>query len=43
MGYVIQNIGLFPNKNIEDNITLLLENIGMETQIARKERAYELC
>lgn len=32
MGYVIQDIGLFPNKNIEDNIMMLPKILGWSKQ-----------
>ena len=41
MGYVIQDIGLFPNKNIEDNIMLLPKILGWPKEKMRI-RAEEL-
>ncbi|WP_173088642.1 ABC transporter ATP-binding protein [Devosia sp. 1635] len=41
IGYVIQQIGLFPNKTIEDNICLVPDILGWERKKSR-ERAAEL-
>ncbi|CAM4000672.1 ABC transporter ATP-binding protein [Paracoccus yeei] len=41
IGYVIQQIGLFPNKTIEDNICTVPDLLGMDRKASRK-RAHEL-
>lgn len=41
IGYVIQQIGLFPNKTIEDNICVVPDLLGWDRQKARR-RAAEL-
>jgi osmoprotectant transport system ATP-binding protein len=41
IGYVLQNIGLFPHMTIEDNVTLILR-LQKEGKKARKKRADEL-
>jgi osmoprotectant transport system ATP-binding protein len=41
IGYVIQQIGLFPNMTIEENISLVPDLLGWEKERARK-RAHEL-
>lgn len=41
IGYVIQDIGLFPNMNISDNITYVLDIMDFD-QEEKKERAEEL-
>jgi osmoprotectant transport system ATP-binding protein len=41
IGYVIQQIGLFPNKTVEDNICVVPDLLGMDRKTARK-RAAEL-
>ena len=41
LGYVIQQIGLFPNKTIEDNICIVPDILGWERSKSRK-RAAEL-
>lgn len=41
IGYVIQEIGLFPNMTIEENITLVPKLLGWE-QTKYKERAKKL-
>ncbi len=41
IGYVIQQIGLFPNKTIEDNICLVPDVLGMDRKKSRA-RAVEL-
>lgn len=41
IGYVIQNIGLFPHMNIEENISYVL-NLEKKKTINRKERVKEL-
>lgn len=41
MGYVIQQIGLFPHMNIEDNISYVL-NIENVSKVERRNRAKEL-
>lgn len=41
IGYVIQQIGLFPNKTIEDNICVVPDMLGQDRRTSRK-RAAEL-
>lgn len=41
IGYVIQQIGLFPNKTIEENICTVPDLLGMDRKTSRK-RAHEL-
>lgn len=41
IGYVIQQIGLFPNMTIEENITIVPRMLGWDSK-ACKERAAEL-
>ncbi|AYF03171.1 ATP-binding cassette domain-containing protein (plasmid) [Paracoccus yeei] len=41
IGYVIQQIGLFPNKTIEDNICTVPDLLGMDRKASRK-RAHDL-
>ena len=41
IGYVIQQIGLFPNKTIEDNICVVPDLLGWDRKKARR-RAAEL-
>jgi osmoprotectant transport system ATP-binding protein len=41
IGYVIQQIGLFPNKTVEDNICVVPDLLGWDRGKSRK-RAYEL-
>ena len=38
IGYVIQNVGLFPHRTIEDNVAVVPELIGWATK-RRRERA----
>ena len=41
MGYVIQNVGLFPHRTIDENVATVPELVGWPTQ-RRRERAREL-
>jgi osmoprotectant transport system ATP-binding protein len=41
MGYVIQNVGLFPHRTIEENVATIPELVGWPTA-RRRERAREL-
>lgn len=41
IGYVIQQIGLLPNKTIEDNICTVPDLLGMDRKSSRR-RAHEL-
>ncbi len=41
MGYVIQNVGLFPHRTVEENVAVVPELVGWESG-RRKERAREL-
>src|SRR5215218_4157079 len=39
IGYVIQQIGLFPNKTVEDNICVVPDLLGWDRKKARKRAA----
>ncbi|HMG31248.1 MAG TPA: ATP-binding cassette domain-containing protein [Jiangellaceae bacterium] len=41
MGYVIQNVGLFPHRTVEENVAVVPELVGWDSS-RRKERAREL-
>ena len=41
MGYVIQNVGLFPHRTIEENVATVAELVGWPAQ-RRRERARDL-
>ena len=43
IGYVIQEIGLFPHLNVEQNITFVPRLSGRQDKAALKARAAELC
>ena len=41
MGYVIQNVGLFPHRTIEENVATVAELVWLAAQ-RRRERARDL-